>query len=142
MKHEINKELMRRIRVAFERELDQSSVEANSFWQYKLFGDTDEDFIRKEVERKLYNPQLPNGGDMERKVVEKLKKISRMKDFDDAWRADMAIKKWQAILPDDPRNAGHYYTRTPMSQRTNKDEYDWFQERLRAAKEARNWDKK
>jgi hypothetical protein len=142
MDNEINKELMRRIRARFERELEQSSVEANSFWQLKLFGETEEDFIRKEVERKLYIPQLPNGGDMERRIVERLKKISRLKDFADAWRAGIMLKKWLKVLPEDPRNAGHYYTRTPLTPRTGKEDYEWFQERLKAAKAAKDWDKK
>ena len=54
--------LLRRIRQRWERELELSSVEANSFWQLKR--ETEEDFIRKEVERKLYNPELRNGGDL------------------------------------------------------------------------------
>ena len=142
MKREINQELMRRIRAEFERVLEQTSVEANSFWQLKLFDETEEDFIRKEVDRKLYVPQLPNGGDMERRVVERLKKISRTKDFEDAWRAALAIKKWQAVLPDDPRNAGHYYTRTPMTPRSNKEDFEWFTERLKAANTVKDWEKK
>ena len=92
MEQEPNKDLLRRIRARFERELELSSVEANSFWQLKLFGETEEDFIRKEVERKLYNPELRNGGDLERRIVERLKKISRLKDFADAWRAGLALK--------------------------------------------------
>ena len=135
-------ELLRRIRARFERELELSSVEANSFWQLKLFGETEEDFIRKEVERKLYNPELRNGGDLERRIVERLKKISRLKDFADAWRAGLALKKWLKVLPEDPRNAGHYYTRTPMTPRTGKEDFDWFHERLKAAKAAKDWEKK
>jgi hypothetical protein len=137
-----DQELLRRIRCAWEKDLKLRSVEANSFWQLKLFGETEEDFIRKEVERKLYIPELPNGGDKERRIVERLKKISRMKDFADAWRAGALLKKWLRVLPEDPRNAGHYYTRTPMTPRTGKEDFDWFHERLNAAKVARDWDKK
>ncbi|MDE2099464.1 MAG: hypothetical protein KGL39_19590 [Patescibacteria group bacterium] len=145
MDNETNKPdsgLMRRIRLRWEKELEQSSVEANSFWQLKLFGETEEDFIRKEVERKLYLSQLPNGGDMERRIVERLKKISRLKDFADAWRAGLLLKKWLKVLPEDPRNAGHYYTRTPMTPRTSKEDYEWITERLKAAKAAKDWEKK
>jgi hypothetical protein len=109
--------------------------------QVRMF-ETDEDLVRKEIERKLYEPQLPNAGDMERRIVERLKKISRKKDFADAWRASAVIKDWLAVLPEDPRNAGYYYTRAPMSQRSNKEDYDWFKARLKAAIAGQEWEKK
>ncbi|MDE2103821.1 MAG: hypothetical protein KGL39_41670 [Patescibacteria group bacterium] len=144
MDNETNKPdsgLMRRIRLRWEKELEQSAVEANSFWQLKLFGETEEDYIRKEVEKKLYIPQLPNGGDRERAVVEHLKKMARKKDFADSWHAALLIQKWLRVLPENPRNAGYYYTCAPLTERTCKD-YKWFTERLAEAKKAKDWDKK
>jgi hypothetical protein len=118
------------IRSEIEHELEHSAVDSS--WQLKLFDDSDEDFITKEVERKLYIPLLPNGGDKERKIVERLKKLARNKNFADNWRAGLAIKKWMAVLPADARNAGYYYTLTPPTMKSNSADLKWFLERKEA----------
>src|ERR1035441_341168 len=42
--------------------------------QLGLFSEEDELYIQNEVQRMLYEPTLPNGGDRERRVIERLKR--------------------------------------------------------------------
>ena len=73
-------EVVARIRAAFMRVLD-AAVPAYEVGQLNLFHDEDEKFIRDEVDRKLYEPQLPNGGQKERRMIERLKKLAEEKDW-------------------------------------------------------------
>lgn len=140
MPYELPKDAAQRARAEFQRALE-SSMPANVLWQLKLFDESEEDHIRKEVERKLYEPTLPNGGDRERRIIERLKKISRLKDFADAWQAGIALNAWSKVLPEDPRNSGRYYIRRPMLEKRDKAEFKWFKERQEEAKKNKQWEK-
>jgi hypothetical protein len=95
------------------------SMPAYEMGQLSLFTDEDEDFIRREVERMLYEPSLPNGGGKERRVIERLKQIAVKAggDWQHQGRAYAAMAKWRAVLAVDPRNPGRYYTRKPMTMK-------------------------
>ena len=56
---------------AFRKALDDS-VLAYEVGQLGLFHEEDETFIQREVERMLYEQKLPNGGDKERRMIERL----------------------------------------------------------------------
>ena len=128
-------------REAFLRVLD-SAVPHYELHQLNRYPEADLDYINKEVDRLLYEPALANGGDKERKIAERLKKLSRQKDWAGAHMADIAMKAWQKILADNPKNPGFYYTRTPMKRAANKDEYDWLIALKFSAHAAKQWDKK
>ena len=141
MANEMDKATAARVREIFERALE-SAMPGYELHELNLFDQAEEDYIRKEVERKLYEPKLANGGDSERRIVEKLKKLSRQKNWAGAERAYAAMKAWQKVLPENPRNPGYYYTRTPMKRMTNKDEYEWLEDLKYSAHAAKQWDKK
>ena len=110
--------------------------------QLHLLPDADEDYVSKEVDRLLYEPALASAGDRERKIVERLKKLSRQKEWDGATKAATAMKAWQKVLPENPKNPGFYYVRTPMKPINNKVEYEWLQGLKQSAHAAKQWDKK
>jgi hypothetical protein len=66
----------RRARREFQRVLD-SAVLPYEMNQSGLFSAEEEAFMAKEVERLLYEPQLPNGADAERRIVKRLKETAR-----------------------------------------------------------------
>jgi hypothetical protein len=110
--------------------------------QQTLFKDEDEKFICDEVERKLYEPKLPCGGDKERKVIAKLKKLAEDREWEHCWRAREEIGKWEAVLPQDPQNAGAYYVRREMSPRDQKEDYVWCKQQVKIFRDAKQWDRK
>ena len=64
---------------AFEKAID-ASVLADDVGQLGLFDEDDETYIRREVERMLYEQKLPNGGDKEPRMIERLKEIGNKAD--------------------------------------------------------------
>jgi len=109
--------------------------------QLSFFADEDENFIRTEVERMLYEAKLPNGGEKERKMIERLRKLAQDTEWAGCGRALAAISHWQAVLPEDPRNAGRYYMRRPLSPK-NKVEYEWAVMIRAASHDAKEWNRK
>lgn len=141
MPYELSSEAVRRAREAFERVL-ASAVPAYEVGQLLLFHDDDEAFIRKEVERKLYEPALPNAGSKERKMIERFKKMARERDWNYSGVASLAARKWAEVLAENPRNPGRYYTRRPLTERTNKKEVELYRALREMATVNREWDRK
>ncbi len=128
-------------RSEFERVLD-AAVPAYELGQLGLFNDDIEGFIRKEVDRKLYEPKLPNAGDRERKWVERLEKLAAMREWSGSRRAFHAAARVKALLPKEPWNPGKYYERTPLTIRNGKTEFEWLKD-LRDINEAeKQWERK
>ena len=144
MPNELTPAAARRAREDFSRALDRSTA-ITELWQLRLFYEDDADYIHKEVERKLYeyhDIKLPNGGNLERGYVTRLKKISEMKD----WPAGTGLawglmQAWQKVLPDNPAHAGWYYTRNPLKRSVDKDEFDALTTMREAAKATKERDK-
>src|ERR1035441_5738841 len=68
-----------------------------------------------------YEPLLPNGGNKERRIIERLERLARVTAWDGSNRPSFAIRQWHNVLPFDPRNAGRYYTRRPVTPKTDAD---------------------
>jgi hypothetical protein len=111
------------------------AVPAYEFDQAKLFEPRDEQFIRKEVERKLYEPSLPNGGAREGSWVRKFEAIAKRQDLseDIRWRARTAAEKWEAIR-------GWYYVRKPLTPTGQKVNYEFHTNGKEASKATQQWD--
>jgi hypothetical protein len=107
---------------AFESAL-ADSVLAYDIAQLGLFHDEDETFIRREVERMLYDQKLPNGGEKEKRMIERLRDVAAKadKEWTHLGRVHHAISEWNKVLPANPRNAGRYYTRRPLTVKEDKD---------------------
>lgn len=108
--------------------------------QLEIFEPEDEAYIRREVDRMLYEPKLPNGGDKERHIIERMKALARKQGqgWDGYQRLHYAISQWQAVLPDDPRNAGMYYIRHPISRKEDKAGFDYYRAMKLAASHAQH----
>ena len=105
-----------------------TAVPAYQLGQLEIFEPDDEAYIRHEVERMLYEPKLPNGGDKERHVIARLKELGRREGtgWEGYGRLQHAIQEWQAVLPDNPRNAGMYYARRPISFKQDKAGFEFY----------------
>src|ERR1019366_9103511 len=79
--YKLTAEQRARATAAFERVLDEA-VLPYEVGQLGLWSDEDETFIRREVERLLYEPKLANGGDKERSMIERLEKLPAKADPD------------------------------------------------------------
>lgn len=134
-------EIREHMRAAFQSVLD-TSVPAYEIGQLKLFHDEEERFIREEVERKLYDPQLPNGGSKERRMIERLTRLARDTEWQGHKRAAYAITQWEKVLPADPRNAGRYYRRKALTPRVDKKEFEWLTDLKDSAHRNKQWDHK
>ena len=55
-----------------------------------IFTEEEEAFIQKEVERLLFEPELPNAGDKEREIIKRLKKMS----YTAYWKNSEAAASW------------------------------------------------
>lgn len=151
MPHDISKATELRAIAAFEEVLE-SAVPAYEVGQLHLFHDEDETYIQSEVERKLYEPQLPNGGAKERKIIERLRKLAVNRDFDGAARAGYAAAQWEKVLPvctchgngckKCKDKAGAYYSRKALKPKENKEEYKWYHAIRESAHVSRLWEQK
>lgn len=141
MAYEISITAHARVRAEFERALD-AAVPAYELGQLGLFNEDIEGYIKKEVDRKLYEPKLPNAGDRERKWVERLEKLAGMSEWSGSRKAFFAAGRVKALLPKEPWNPGKYYQRTPLTIRNGKAEFEWLQT-LRDINEAeKQWERK
>lgn len=147
MSYGLSTEATARARREFERVLD-SALPPYELHKLGRFTEEQERFIQQEVDRLLYEPQLPSAGDAERKIVKRLKAMSEPAYWknseaaaswivDDekkktvSWlcvKAASAAKLWAATLPDNPRSPGWYYARHPLTYRMNKLEFGWLNE--------------
>ena len=132
---------------AFESVL-ANAVVAYEVGQLGLFDDKDEEYIRKEGERMLYEPQLPRGGAKERRFIERLKRLTEDKEWDGCGRAHYAISQWQAVLPEEPRvlpdgrrKGGTYYTRRSVTPKTDAELFKWLRALKEIATESKNLDR-
>jgi hypothetical protein len=131
---------------AFEKALDDS-VLPYDVGQLGLFHEDDETFIQREIERLLYEQKLPDGGDKERSMIERLEDfVAKIAKINEGWthlgRLHHAISQWKLMLPDNPRNAGRYYTRRAL---TPKDDKEFFSEMIttrNTAAATQEWDRK
>ena len=115
--------------------------------QLVLFGgneeiDQVEKYLHKEVERMLYEPTLPNGGNKERAMIERLKPMALDARWNGHIQAAYAIKQWKSVLPDNPAHAGRYYRRQPMTRKQDKDNFKWYCDLRDSAHTSRLWDQK
>ncbi len=117
-----------------QRALDDASPTPD-LGQIHFHGSEEERFISREVARMLYEPQLPHGGHKERRIVEKLLKMAKDQQWAHAPRAYFAAKRWEAI-------AGRYYECKPITERTNKKDFEIFTMSREAADRAQDWDRK
>lgn len=129
---ELSRDLARAIRAEFLRVLDDA-VPPYGIEELKIFDPADEQFIAREVERKLYEPKLPFGGARERKITERLKRMAADRGWDNAWRADMAAQRFAAV-------EGRYYTRKPIPAK-GKD-YDFCVAARDSAHQHKDWERK
>ena len=141
MAYEIPIAARERARSEFERALD-AAVPAYELGQLGFFNEDIEGFIRKEVERKLYEPALPNAGDRERKWVERLEKLASLREWSGSARAFHAATRIKTLLPKEPWHPGKYYTRAPLTFRTSKSEYEWLKDLRDIATAEKQWDRK
>src|SRR5438045_3920862 len=92
-------EIREHMRAAFQSVLD-AAVPTYEIGQLKL-DDEEERYIRAEVERKLYEPHLPNGGSKERRILERLKQLDGRQtlavELQD--RVKPSIRSWEDVLP-------------------------------------------
>ena len=112
----ISRSAAERIRGEFMAVLRKASP---SQWQPDLFDTEVERWLLREVQRKLFEPRVRNGGKYERFVSERLEEISKNRGYGDRMRkiAYFASLAWRKVLPpENPRAAsGHYYCRKAMS---------------------------
>lgn len=151
MQYELDPELKRQVTEAFEDVLD-SGVPPYEVGQLHLFNEEDESFIQREVKRKLHEPELPNGGNRERKIIERLRKLAMNREFGGHGRASYAIIQWEKVLPDClchgngcPKcwnSAGRYYTRKPLRPKESKADWEWYTSLRDSAHSSRLWEQK
>ena len=140
------------IATAFEAALD-SAVWPSRVSQLERHSDEVEQFIRQEIARKLWRPRLPNAGARERGYMQLLRKFSRDESLvvilkvKAAKYADALVrclpldeftkrgKKW-VTLP------GCYYTRRPVTGKTDKALYTAAMELLIEASAKKDGEKK
>lgn len=137
-----------RLAKAFQAVLDQA-CEADE-WR-GLFGEEAEEHIRREVERKLYEPSLRNAGDPERAWIEILNAAAEDERLVVAVRASCRryAELFQRMLPSreyvrQPSGEymtlpGAYYTRKPVSRLANKPLFLAATALRAEAIEDRNW---
>ncbi len=141
------------------------ALPASEVGQLRWFHAADETFIRREVERKLFRPELPNAGAAEREWVGLLQELSqpdfwRLRTsalgFDGAeksvgWLCARARRLAEALDQLLPRaeydrqgrpNPGQYYFWHPLTFKHDKQGAKWFAELRQAAFEAEEWDVK
>lgn len=113
------------------------AVPAYEIKQFELFSERDEEYIRKEVERMLYEPKLPWAGARERRWVERLMEMARDEDWNEEgrMRARLAAEKFKAV-------DGWYYTRQPMSAKADKEGYEWLVALRDSAHRSEEWGRK
>jgi hypothetical protein len=140
-RNRVSPEAAARARAAFQAAL-AASMPPYELGQLNLFEEEEERFIRHEVERKLYTPVLPNGGDKERRVIDRLEKLKDEKDWAGSGHAFRAIAAWKKTVADNPRHAGCYYHRKPLAWKDNKDEIELLRMLRDSAAQARQWEKK
>ena len=118
------------LRQAFESAFD-AAVLPERIGQLELFSDEEERFLQQEVARLLYEPKLPSAMDAERKWVDQLRELSRDESLvvgmkAAAGRYAAALEK---CLPEQKfirrgkgwlTLPGCYYTRKPVTAKTNK----------------------
>ncbi|HEV2327648.1 MAG TPA: hypothetical protein VGY56_02540 [Verrucomicrobiae bacterium] len=161
MKYELSKEAAQRAVVEFDRALN-TALPPYELHKLGRFSPEEEAFIQKEVQRLLYEPQLPNAGDSERRIVKRLKSMADARFWKNSeaaasWVVDDEKKKtigwlqskaalaadlWAQILPNNPKHAGRYYICHPLTPRGNRLEYAWFHELLSCASVCKDWDAK
>jgi len=107
--------------------------------QLNLFPEGDEDGIRREVERKLYDPQLPCAGDRERSFVKRFRALAEEKEWVGSRQAFAAAAAWQRLLPDNPRHPGRYYVRHRVKEAK---QVEWLQDLIEASARSRQWEHK
>jgi hypothetical protein len=141
-----------RARAAFFAVLD-SAVSPLQMGQQEFVTDEEEQFIQREVERLLYEPTLPNAGPRERKWLEKLKGYAKDDTLVIIVKA-AAGRYAQALEGLLPRQEfikkgdgwltlpGCYYTRRPVTPKTNKNLYDAARSLLDAAIQTKDYGKK
>lgn len=140
-RHALSEEQKQRARAAFMAALE-NSVPPHEICRLNLFTDEEENIIREEVERLLYMPKLPNGGAKERRIVVRLKKMATNEEWAGHARAAHAATVWQTVLPDNPRHAGRYYRRKPLTPTGDKEAYEWTKALRDASHISKEWDKK
>ena len=106
--------------------------------QLQLLPDADENYITRQVDRMLYDPQLPNAGDKERKVIKRLEELAEQDWELKAW-VHQAINDYRATLPEDPRQAGRYYFCQPFRRSTDKELYELLRSTMRSPDAERRW---
>jgi len=149
--NDLSKETKLRGRAAFADVLESSNA-AYEIGQLHLFHDEDEAYIQSEVERKLYEPKLPNGGNRERKMIARLRKLASNREFAGASRAGYAAGQWEKVLPTCTchgvgckkcfKKAGAYYSRKKLKHKENKDEFTWYHALKDSAHTSRLWEQK
>ena len=134
---EVNPAAWVRARAAFEAVLD-AAVPPFQLGQQELFTDEEEQYLRREVERMLYEPTLPNAGTRERLWLEKLKGYARDESLVVVVKAAAGryAKALEGLLPRQeyirtPGSSekwltlpGCYYGRNPVTPKTNKGLYE------------------
>jgi hypothetical protein len=132
----LTSEAMRRAQDEFRRALDSASLPYR-MGQLELLAEDEEQFIQREVERKLHKPKLPNAGARERMWLDKLKAFARDDSLVVTLKAAAGryARSLEALLPrqeyirqaegeeDDSRwltLPGCYYTTKPVTPKTNK----------------------
>jgi hypothetical protein len=151
MRNVISTETAERIREEFMEVLD-TAVPPYEVAQLGRFSPEDEKIIQQSVGRLSFVPELPNAGDAERRIVQRLRRMSHASFWEKSegaanwadaekkravgWLANRAMDaaaQWAAVLPENPRNPGWYFVRHPLTYRMNKPEFLWLTELLNCA---------
>jgi hypothetical protein len=128
-------------RKAFLRVLDES-LAAYEFKRFTQVPVEEQRLIQQRVDRLLYVPSLPYGGDLERHMVKRFERLAAQRDWEGHKRAFMMARAFRTVLPEDPRNPGCYYIRRPLTAKSNKTDHEWTLALIESARISKQWDKK
>lgn len=145
----LTREADARVRRSLEAVLSQA-VAPERLGQLELYSDEEEDYLRRNVSRLLWEPKLPNAGAQERLWLKDLEGFARDPDLVialklQAARYAAALKKClpeQEVVKRDGqfvRLPGCYYTRKPVTPASSKELWKLATELRREATEAQDW---
>jgi len=109
-----------------------------------------EEYIAREVDRMLYVPLLPNGGDPERKIIKQLRVMARHSDSSMQLRAlcRQYARKFEDMLPKQEyvkredgylTLPGRYYIRKPLTAKADKGLFKELHALAKQSREKKDW---
>jgi len=115
------------------QQIEQSAGTIHELAEVGIYTDKEARFIKREVERLLYVPKLPNAGAHERNMVERFRRLARKHEWGARYRAADAAEKWSQV-------DGWYYKRRPLQSNRDADEYAFYTSMRSIAAEHGQWE--